>query len=111
MVLSPECRRAANVYKTQMGQAMVESCSLRDGIELSQLLMSAGASVTAEGPGGRTPLHAAAAAGNNQLVQVLVQHEGVDKDAVDSQARTALHLAARSKRARVVQTLLQLGAN
>ena len=111
MVLSPECRRAANVYKTQMGQAMVESWSLRDGIELSQLLMSAGASVTAEGPGGRTPLHAAAAAGNNQLVQVLVQHEGVDKDAVDSQARTALHLAARSKRARVVQTLLQLGAN
>jgi tetratricopeptide (TPR) repeat protein len=119
-VLAPQCRRAASTYKQQMGVALVDSCgshgaaTLRgeDGMQMAQLLLSAGAAVSArEESSGRTALHAAAAAGNNQLVQTLVQQEGVDKDALDSHQRTALHLAARSKQARVVQTLLQLGAD
>jgi curved DNA-binding protein CbpA len=76
-----------------------------------QMLIDAGAILDHRGAGGRTPLHAAAAAGDNELVQLLVQQEGVDKDAVDDQHRTALHLAARTKRVAVVQTLLQLGAD
>ena len=42
---------------------------------------------------------------------MLLQREGVDKDAFDDQDRTPLHLAARTKRVGVVQTLLQLGAD
>lgn len=110
-VLEPECRRGES-FREEMGMALLECCgSTRMDAELPQLLMNAGAELSVVGPTGRTPLHAAAAAGNNQLVQLLVQHSGVDKDAQDDQKRTPLHLAARSKRARVVQTLLQLGAN
>ena len=110
-VLQPECRRG-DAFRAEMGLALLESCaSGRSDGELPQLLLSAGADAAVAGSGGRTPLHAAAAAGNNQLVQLLIQREGVDKDAQDAQERTPLHLAARSKRARVVQTLLQLGAN
>eukprot|EP01043_Picozoa_sp_COSAG02_P049277 COSAG02_NODE_4931_length_4820_cov_2.612794_2_plen_1015_part_00 len=110
-VLEPECRRG-EAFREEMGMALLESCgSTRMDAELPQLLMNAGAELSVVGPTGRTPLHAAAATGNNQLVQLLVQHSGVDKDAQDDQKRTPLHLAARSKRARVVQTLLQLGAN
>eukprot|EP01046_Picozoa_sp_COSAG06_P016164 COSAG06_NODE_1061_length_10874_cov_7.752390_10_plen_1037_part_00 len=110
-VLEPECRRG-EAFCAEMGMALLESCgSSQMDAELPQLLMTAGADIAVVGAGGRTPLHAAAAVGNNQLVQLLVQRSGVDKDAQDAQNRTPLHLAARSKRARVVQTLLQLGAN
>lgn len=108
-VLSPACSRQ-DVYQASIGAALVDSCSKR-GSDIPRMLIEAGAALTSRGAAGRTALHAAAAAGDNEMVQILLQQEGVDKDAVDDSHRTALHLAARTKRVAVVQTLLQLGAD
>jgi uncharacterized protein len=58
---------------------------------------------------GRTPLHYAAAAGNADLMQSLLQG-AVDVDASDDNGWTALHFAAQASSVSVLKLLLDAGA-
>lgn len=58
---------------------------------------------------GRTALHAAAIAGNDQVLEFLAK-EGANVEARDDSGRTPLHLAVRSRRGTTVEVLLFHGA-
>lgn len=58
---------------------------------------------------GATPLHYAAAAGNEQEAKRLL-HEGADANAQDENGWTPLHFAAQSKAVAVAELLIAAGA-
>lgn len=61
-------------------------------LAITQLLIDAGAEVNVEQHGGWTPLHEAAAHGNDDLVRLLLE-KGADKNAQSSNGKTAADLA------------------
>lgn len=72
-------------------------------------LLAAGCSPHIQGADGRTLLHYAAAKGNKEAVQILLDH-GVAVDVTSSEGATPLFMAAAGKHAAVVQQLLGAGA-
>uniref|UniRef100_A0A7S2SBC1 Ankyrin repeat-containing protein n=1 Tax=Rhizochromulina marina TaxID=1034831 RepID=A0A7S2SBC1_9STRA len=56
---------------------------------------------------GWTALHNAAAAGENQMVWLLLQHPQIDVNAIDQTERTPLHWACANMRYEAVKTLIQ----
>ena len=56
-----------------------------------------------------TPLHAAALAGNTEIVALLIKH-GADVNVAKKDGWTPLKFATRSKRAEVVEILRKHGA-
>lgn len=73
-------------------------------------LVSKGASLTAFGTGGQTPIQAAAAQGNVDLVNKLLA-KGVDVNLRGGTGDTALHAAVASSQVKTVRALLNSGAN
>lgn len=63
---------------------------------ICKLLLSAGAVVNMQTPGGATPLHRASYCGHLELVQALIDW-GADVNLVDSDGRTALHKASEGE--------------
>jgi ankyrin repeat protein len=73
-------------------------------------LLKAGAAIDAKDIEGRTPLHGAAAAGNDKCVDLLLK-ASADKDAEDKSSDTPLHAAAITEISRCVELLLNAGAD
>ncbi len=73
-------------------------------------LVDKGASLTAFGPDGQTPIQAAAAQGNVDLVNKLLAR-GVDVNLRGGTGDTALHAAVGSSEVKTVRALLNSGAN
>jgi ankyrin len=69
-----------------------------------------GEAITTAAPGGRTPLHPAAGAGHEEVVEYLLQ-QGAEVDAADTWGRTTLWLAVRYEREEVIRLLLEAGAD
>lgn len=84
-----------------------EAC--KDGyLEITQVLLNAGASLTEGDKFGQTPLHWAATSGNVQLINYLIQH-GADVNARTNDGSTPL-FSSRSK-IESMRTLLNAGAD
>lgn len=83
-----------------------DAAAVRAAVEDSPRLV--GATAERAGQGGWTPLHEAVAAGDEEVVRVLVA-AGADLDARTDQERTPLHVALGSAPA-LVPVLLELGA-
>lgn len=90
--------------ETSMGGTALSRAAENNDVELMQLLLSNGASITT------LPIIVAARKGNLDAVKVLVEH-GADVDAQQSWGHTALMLASKEGHADVVRFLLDQGAN
>jgi ankyrin repeat protein len=76
--------------------------------ELAEKLVSRGADVNLRDTEGRTPLHYAAQAGDENVGELLIDH-GAEVDAMDASGATPLHDAARGSKS-IVELLLTHGA-
>jgi ankyrin repeat protein len=76
-------------------------------------LLAAGGDPSAADPAhdGKSPLHAAAAAGHAPCVKLLAEADGADVDARDAHDRTPLHDACLAGKAEAASTLVAAGAN
>ena len=81
------------------------------GMPIVQYLIDQGADVNAKDDTGNTPLHRAAANGNNEAVKFLVSR-GADVNAKSSNSGTPLHLAALlNSDVETVKFLVSMGAD
>jgi len=100
----------------RLKEATLFMAALRGQLELVEFLLSRGARVDAPGifcaelevPGAR-PIHAAAWAGNGEIVSELIL-AGADLNIRDSNGWTALHWAAWKNRPEIAEMLLSKGA-
>jgi ankyrin repeat protein len=81
---------------------------IKDAV-IVDLLLKAGAAIDAKDIEGRTPLHGAAAAGNDKCVDMLLKG-GADKNAEDRDSCTPLPSAVFAGDSRCVELLLNAGA-
>ncbi|WP_333023611.1 ankyrin repeat domain-containing protein [Wolbachia endosymbiont of Pentidionis agamae] len=58
-----------------------------------------------------TPLHLAAGAGHEKIVEILVNEGNADKDILDSRNHTPIHYATNNKRLEVIKLLSNFGAD
>ncbi|CAN6483354.1 unnamed protein product [Victoria cruziana] len=119
-VASPEEIEAAIEVPSPVGTALCMAASLKkdhenDCRELVKLLLAAGADPTAqEMQHGRTALHMAAMANDDEMVQVVLQiilDAGVDVNIRDAHNRIPLHVALARGSKSCVGLLLNSGAN
>lgn len=80
------------------------------GLDEAAALLSQGADPGAQGRGGMTALHLAAASGNAGMAGLLME-AGADVGAVDAKGRTPLHWAAFRGHAKACEALLAEGAD
>ncbi len=84
-------------------------------VEMVEMLLTHGASVSEHGPEGRTPLHAISALnpGNRGLVQIaeLLLNHGADTDAKDTAGQSPLHFCAMTGSEQIASMLLEHGAD
>lgn len=73
-------------------------------VDITLLLLDAGANIEARDAQGHTPLHGAAHVGNPSVIQLLLER-GADKAAKDGQGRTPAHIAAMAGHEHVLQSL------
>ena len=93
--------------------ALYKAClSAKDAKEKVEYLLDLGLelAVTMGNSFQTTPLHAAALAGNNDVIEILIKH-GADVDATTLDGRTALHYACLRGHTRCTKTLLDNRAN
>ncbi len=76
--------------------------------EVSQVLITDGATINATDKGDYTPLHMAAQNGNTE-VAALVLTNGADLTAIDEDSDTPLHMAAHFGRTEIAELLLDAG--
>ena len=86
------------------------SCSGRNETAVAKQLLAHGADVHARDKTGQTPLHAAAAFGDEGHVRLLLDH-GAEIDARSVAGRTPLHLAAILGRVEEASFLVSRGAD
>lgn len=80
--------------------------------EVVDVLLEEGGDINWLAADGATPLHVAAAAGNERVAERLLQNPLVEKDRrLDTSGFTALHLAVTSGDAATVAVLLKAGAS
>jgi ankyrin repeat protein len=79
-------------------------------VEMAQLLLDCGASLTAKNAWHQTPLHCACKSGDVELVKCFVCF-GADLDAKDQQGRTALHCCAASNTVTTAECLIEAGCD
>ena len=83
---------------------------LEENVDMVKLLQEKGASIHMVDIYKDTPLHYAAAKGNDQLVTFLLQ-KGADITAINEEGGTPLHAAAKSRNMKTALLLIELGAN
>ncbi|CAN0374307.1 unnamed protein product, partial [Ectocarpus sp. 8 AP-2014] len=103
----------ADVNRVDPGDACV---SLHVAVEgghgdLEELLLVGGACPNSRTMLGRTPLHLAAASGNNRVVSTLLGNVRTDVDALDSRGVSPLMVASDGGYSSTVEALLRAGAD
>src|SRR6478672_13439963 len=80
-----------------------------DELEVTDLLLRAGADATAPNRLGLTPIYLAAANGNGAIIRKLLEH-GANANQVEKTGETILMVATRSGNADAVKAILDAGA-
>ncbi|WP_341816033.1 ankyrin repeat domain-containing protein [Wolbachia endosymbiont (group B) of Idaea biselata] len=76
-----------------------------------RFLLNKGVNVNEQNALLHTPLHLAAGAGHEQIVEILIREGNADKDVLDARNHAAIHYAVNNKKLGVVKLLSNLGAN
>ena len=79
-------------------------------VQMAELLLDCGASLTAQNAWLQTPLHCACKGGDAELVKCLVSF-GADLDSKDQQGRTSLHCCAAGNAATAAACLVDAGCD
>lgn len=108
-------RSYATTKLSPLGQDHLAEKKLRDVVQQCKKdtlfeLINQGVSVCSADSKKRTPLHFAAAQGNDEILQILLEN-GANPNARDLNGNTPLHLAACTNQLKIVTLLLQAGAN
>ncbi|WP_264735724.1 ankyrin repeat domain-containing protein [Wolbachia endosymbiont (group A) of Rhinocyllus conicus] len=76
-----------------------------------RFLLDKGVNVNEQNALLHTPLHLAAGAGHEEIVEILIREGNADKDVLDVRNHAAIHYAVNNKRIGVVKKLVDLDAN
>ncbi|WP_265035207.1 MULTISPECIES: ankyrin repeat domain-containing protein [unclassified Wolbachia] len=76
-----------------------------------RFLLNKGVNVNEQNALLHTPLHLAAGAGHEGIVEILIREGNADKDVLDVRNHAAMHYAVNNKKLEVVKLLSNLGAN
>ncbi|WP_349967021.1 ankyrin repeat domain-containing protein [Wolbachia endosymbiont of Armadillidium arcangelii] len=76
-----------------------------------RFLLNKGVNVNEQNALLHTPLHLAAGAGHEEIVEILIREGNADKDVLDTRNHAAIHYAVNNKKLEVVKLLSNLGAN
>ncbi|WCR59706.1 MAG: Phosphocholine transferase AnkX [Wolbachia endosymbiont of Ctenocephalides felis wCfeF] len=76
-----------------------------------RFLLNKGVNVNEQNALLHTPLHLAAGAGHEGIVEILIKEGNADKDILDVRNHAAMHYAVNNKKLEVVKLLSNLGAN
>ncbi|MFP3014915.1 MAG: ankyrin repeat domain-containing protein, partial [Wolbachia sp.] len=76
-----------------------------------RLLLNKGVNVNEQNALLHIPLHLAAGAGNEEIVDILIREGNADKDVLDAKNQAAIHYAVNNKNLGVVKLLSNLGMN
>lgn len=102
-------RRVELTARNEHGDTALHiAAAQKDGVQITQMLVDAGADVNALENGGATPLHCAAREGQLQIAQMLLEH-GALVEMEDGSGATALHLAEDKHHRGVVDLLKGAG--
>ncbi|MDO3519405.1 ankyrin repeat domain-containing protein [Ralstonia nicotianae] len=91
------------------GTTLLASAAKRGHVETVRLLLdlpASGACINQANKRGETPLQRAVEAGHAGVVEVLVQHAGVDPNVVDPHRRPLLHIAVDKRNVDITRALL-----
>lgn len=81
----------------EYGWTALHRAATTSHVEIAQLLIRAGSSLTAQGTEGWTPLHLAAASESKAVLALLIK-AGADVNALSTRGDTPLHLCVKSDR-------------
>lgn len=107
--VSDPSQRFVNI-EDEEGWTALHSAVSSGHVSITQILLEAGAFVSAVNHGGRTALHYAASKGWTKLAEILIEH-GANVNQKDKFGCTPLHRAASAGHPEVCELLLEEGAN
>lgn len=93
------------------GDSLLHLAAMLNEANAVRFLLNKGVNVNEQNALLHTPLHLAAGAGHEEIVEILIREGNADKDVLDVRNHAAIHYAVNNKKLEVVKLLSNLGAN
>ncbi|RDD34077.1 ankyrin repeat domain-containing protein [Wolbachia endosymbiont of Cylisticus convexus] len=93
------------------GDSLLHLAAMLNEANAVRFLLNKGVNVNEQNALLHTPLHLAAGAGHEEIVEILIREGNADKDVLDVRNHAAIHYAVNNKKLEVVKLLSNLGAD
>ncbi|CAG0892800.1 unnamed protein product [Darwinula stevensoni] len=101
-------QHVVDVDSVNGGESPLQLACEKGLLEVVQILLACGADVNLTGRDGETALHKAVNIGDGDLVNILIQHPGMNSNAKDRRGRTPLGLAIAAGNKDIAQSIVDL---